>query len=130
MFWTCSSSCPASSLSDCQRPDSLTVPCPALPAAQWAPGQLAGVFATATFEGQLGVSSLSACTAPGAEADGGFSIGGASSVAKTKAPAWLKRPVGAAFGFGGKLVQFVNTKRQLPSGEIVEVGSATISQVR
>ena len=41
---------------------------------QWAPGQLAGVFATATFEGQVGISSLAACTAGGGEADG-FSIG-------------------------------------------------------
>jgi hypothetical protein len=41
---------------------------------QWAPGPLAGVFATATFEGQVGISSLSSCTAVGGEADG-FSFG-------------------------------------------------------
>lgn len=29
----------------------------------------------------------------------------APTTAKTKAPAWLKRPCGASFGFGGKLVQ-------------------------
>ena len=50
--------------------------------------------------------------------------------AKVKAPAWLQRPCGAAFGFGGKLVQFTNTKRQLPTGETATAGSITISQVR
>lgn len=103
---------------------------PLHPRSQWAPGQLAGVFATATFEGQLGVSSLSACTAPGAEADG-FAIGaGASAVARTKAPAWLRRPAGAAFGFGGRLVQFANSKRQLPAGELVDAATITVKQVR
>ncbi|PSC76171.1 transport SEC31-like protein B isoform B [Micractinium conductrix] len=96
---------------------------------QWAPGQLAGVFATATFEGQIALSSLSACTAVGGEADG-FSIGQAVPMAaKVKAPAWLMRPVSAAFGFGGKLVQVSNSKRQLPTGEIATTGSVTISQV-
>ena len=56
-----------------------TPPTPRPPAAcaclrlQWAPGPLAGVFATATFEGQVGITSLSTCTAAG-EADG-FAIG-------------------------------------------------------
>ena len=50
--------------------------------------------------------------------------------AKVKAPAWLQRPCGAAFGFGGKLVQFTNTKRQLPTGETATTGTVTISQVR
>ena len=30
---------------------------------QWAPGQLAGIFATATYEGQVSISSLAACSA-------------------------------------------------------------------
>ncbi|EFN56942.1 hypothetical protein CHLNCDRAFT_143487 [Chlorella variabilis] len=94
----------------------------------WAPGPLAGVFATATFEGQVGITSLSTCTAAG-EADG-FAIGqGATTAYKTKAPAWLKRPVGATLGFGGKLAQFANSKRQLATGEAAVTGSVTISQV-
>jgi protein transport protein SEC31 len=52
------------------------------------------------------------------------------TAAKAKAPAWLQRPCGAAFGFGGKLVQFSNSKRQLPTGETATSGSITISQVR
>ncbi|PRW34057.1 transport SEC31-like protein B isoform A [Chlorella sorokiniana] len=97
---------------------------------QWAPGQLAGLFATATFEGHIGISSLGACTAAAGDVSDGFSIGQAAPTsAKTKAPAWLKRPCGASFGFGGKLVQFANSKRQLPTGEAVETGSVTVSQV-
>lgn len=50
--------------------------------------------------------------------------------AKTKAPAWLKCPAGVSFGFGGKLAQFTNAKRQLATGEVADTGSVTISQVR
>lgn len=46
-----------------------------------------------------------------------------------RAPGWLKRPVGATFGFGGKLVAFSNSARQLQTGEVVETGQISISQV-
>ena len=154
---------------------------------QWAPGQLAGIFATATYEGQVSISSLAACSAAvgagGGDADG-FSFGQgavrrgavrrgamllhraardasvglvcvvvscffacesctqmhghsaataaaavASAAARGKAPAWLKRPCSAAFGFGGKLAAVTNSKRQGPGGEAVNVGSVAISQV-
>ena len=36
-----------------------------------------------------------------------YSLSGARS-RKGRAPAWLRRPVGASFGFGGKLVSFTN----------------------
>jgi protein transport protein SEC31 len=54
---------------------------------------------------------------------------GASSLAKTKAPAWLSRPAGATLGFGGRLAQFTNSRRQLATGESVATGSVIISQV-
>ncbi|KAL4435628.1 hypothetical protein ABPG77_002591 [Micractinium sp. CCAP 211/92] len=96
---------------------------------QWAPGQLAGVFATATFEGQIALSSLSACTNGASESDG-FSIGQAAPLAsKTKAPSWLRRPCSAVLGFGGKLAQITNTKRQLPTGEAATSGSVSMSQI-
>lgn len=52
-----------------------------------------------------------------------------------KAPGWLRRPCGATFGFGGKLVSFVNHKQQLPdpaTGQVktVESASINIQQVR
>ncbi len=34
----------------------------------------------------------------------------AYAAALTKAPKWLKRPVGVSFGFGGKLVSFAPKK--------------------
>lgn len=30
----------------------------------------------------------------------------------TKVPAWLKRPAGASFGFGGKLVSCINERQR------------------
>ena len=46
-----------------------------------------------------------------------------------RAPAWLKRPSGVAFGFGGRLVSFKNTPRQGHAGEHVEAGIVTLSHV-
>ena len=97
---------------------------------QWAPGQLAGVFATGTYEGQLSLTSLAACTAAAAEGqDGGFVQQLAAPAVRARAPAWLKRPVSASFGFGGRLVKVTNTRRQLPTGESVDTGSIAITQV-
>lgn len=42
-----------------------------------------------------------------------------------RAPAWLKRPAGVAFGFGGRLVSFANTRREIN----VEKAQLTIKQV-
>jgi hypothetical protein len=50
-----------------------------------------------------------------------------------KAPAWLKRPCGATFGFSGKLVSFANQTQQVsdPSGQVKTVshGTITVKQV-
>lgn len=40
------------------------------------------------------------------------------SMPLTKPPKWLRRPVGASFAFGGKLVSFENTKSQHPQQPI------------
>ncbi len=34
------------------------------------------------------------------------------AAAMTRVPAWLKRPAGASFGFGGKLVSCINEKQR------------------
>lgn len=47
--------------------------------------QLAGLFATATFEGHIGISSLGACTAAAGDASDGFSLGQGAQLAL----AWL-----------------------------------------
>lgn len=49
-------------------------------------------------------------------------------------PAWLKRPVGVSFGFGGKLVSFAHKPGQSQdpqTGQIVQIDKAemTIQQV-
>ena len=47
-----------------------------------------------------------------------------------RAPAWLKRPAGVAFGFGNRLVSFKNVGRQGQGGEHVDTGLVTVSHVR
>ena len=47
-----------------------------------------------------------------------------------RAPAWLKRPAGVAFGFGNRLVSFKNAARQGHGGEHIETGVISLSQAR
>ena len=91
---------------------------------QWAPGKAAGIFGGATFEGKITLQSLGACQAPAADPATGY-----QPPRSMKPPAWMKRPAGATFGFGGKLVKFTNSKRQLPTGEVGESGTIEIKQV-
>ncbi len=46
-----------------------------------------------------------------------------------RAPAWLKRPAGATFGFGGQLVAFQNHRSQQASGEAAHQGIIRLAQV-
>ena len=50
-----------------------------------------------------------------------------------RAPAWMRRPAGATFGFGGKLVSFANIKGPPAaadgSGQPHYRGQVTVSQV-
>jgi protein transport protein SEC31 len=91
---------------------------------QWAPGKAAGVFGGATFEGKVTLDKLASCQAPAADPMTGY-----QPPRSMKAPAWMKRPAGATFGFGGKLVKISNSKRQLPTGEIGETATIEVTQV-
>jgi len=91
---------------------------------QWSPAMV-GVFSMASFEGRLSVHGLlasSSASAPSfssasALADS-FNIDASEFTASSprmtsgnvmdmvRPPQWLKRPVGCAFGFGGRVVQF------------------------
>ena len=83
---------------------------------QWSNKLQPGVFAGATFEGVIGMHSLSSLPAD-------------ASVA-TKPLEWEKKPVaGASFGFGGKLLKMVNSSRQLPTGETVTTASGELDQL-
>lgn len=43
-----------------------------------------------------------------------------------KAPVWMKRPCGATFGFGGKLVSFVNHKVRTKTGVGIAIACKNI----
>ena len=51
----------------------------------------------------------------------------AASFSLKKAPKWLERPCGAAFGFGGKIVSFKNSKKAVDKqGEKAQVGQGLL----
>ncbi|KAF5180814.1 transport protein SEC31-like protein, partial [Thalictrum thalictroides] len=64
----------------------------------WYP-KIPGLISASSFDGKIGIYNIEACSRfTSGEAD----FGGAN----LRAPKWLKRSVGASFGFGGKLVSF------------------------
>lgn len=93
---------------------------------QWAPGKQAGVFGGATFEGQVALHTLASCQPATVVDANGYAV----QTTACKAPAWLKCPVGCAFGFSGKLVKFANSKRQLPTGEVAETATIEVQSVQ
>jgi len=76
---------------------------------QWSPC-LPALLSSASFSGEVAVHSLADASATaGAEETGadGFSVQEPhAGKPMIRAPKWLRRPCGASFGFGGKLVRF------------------------
>ncbi|OMO69711.1 hypothetical protein CCACVL1_19320 [Corchorus capsularis] len=64
----------------------------------WYP-KIPGVVSASSFDGKIGIYNIEGCSRYGV-GEGDF---GAVSL---RAPKWYKRPVGASFGFGGKVVSF------------------------
>ncbi|TYJ04678.1 hypothetical protein E1A91_A12G108400v1 [Gossypium mustelinum] len=64
----------------------------------WYP-KIPGVISASSFDGKIGMYKIEGCCIYGV-GEGDF---GAVSL---RAPKWYKRPVGASFGFGGKMVSF------------------------
>ncbi|KAJ4978081.1 hypothetical protein NE237_008861 [Protea cynaroides] len=64
----------------------------------WYP-KIPGVISASSFDGKIGIYNIEACSRYAARE-------GVLGTAPLRAPKWLKRPVGASFGFGGKLVSF------------------------
>ncbi|KAK4770609.1 hypothetical protein SAY87_031141 [Trapa incisa] len=62
--------------------------------------KIPGIISTSSFDGKIGIYNVEGCNRHIGR-DGDF-----GSVGPLKAPKWLKRPVGALFGFGGQLVSF------------------------
>ncbi|KAF6262154.1 hypothetical protein COO60DRAFT_1470516 [Scenedesmus sp. NREL 46B-D3] len=104
---------------------------------QWSP-TTPGVFSTSTFDGKVSLCNVLECTAGSSvetfNAD--FSVTSAAGDVKPlkQPPAWLKRPSGVCFGFGGRVVSFSNVKQQVTdpmTGQVrpVDSGAITITQV-
>ncbi|XVF22908.1 hypothetical protein REPUB_Repub12eG0211300 [Reevesia pubescens] len=64
----------------------------------WYP-MIPGVISASSFDGKIGIYNIEGCSRYGV-GEGDF---GAVSL---RAPKWYRRPVGASFGFGGKIVSF------------------------
>ncbi|KAB2017633.1 hypothetical protein ES319_D08G175900v1 [Gossypium barbadense] len=64
----------------------------------WYP-KIPGIISASSFDGKIGIYNIEGCSRYGV----GDSDFGTVSL---RAPKWYKRPVGASFGFGGKLVSF------------------------
>ncbi|CAN6455970.1 unnamed protein product [Victoria cruziana] len=72
----------------------------------WYP-KIPGVISASSFDGKIGVYNIEACSRlSSAESDFGGALSTSGTSAHLRAPKWLKRPVGVAFGFGGKLASF------------------------
>ncbi|KAJ6831903.1 protein transport protein SEC31-like protein B [Iris pallida] len=65
----------------------------------WYP-RIPGVISASSFDVKVGIYNIEACSRV-ATGDGEFDC-----ITRLRAPKWLKRPVGASFAFGGKLVSF------------------------
>ncbi|KFK35498.1 hypothetical protein AALP_AA5G292600 [Arabis alpina] len=64
----------------------------------WYP-KIPGVISASSFDGKIGIYNIEGCSRYGTEENN-------YGTAPLRAPKWYKRPVGASFGFGGKLVSF------------------------
>eukprot|EP00245_Coleochaete_scutata_P005204 TRINITY_DN18571_c0_g2_i1.p1 TRINITY_DN18571_c0_g2~~TRINITY_DN18571_c0_g2_i1.p1 ORF type:complete len:1125 (-),score=228.11 TRINITY_DN18571_c0_g2_i1:535-3909(-) len=73
---------------------------------KWNP-RIPGVLSTSSFDGKISLYNIESCASPSGVENEFTSMGERRppSVMR-RAPNWLKRPVGASFGFGGKLVSF------------------------
>ncbi|XP_023523553.1 protein transport protein SEC31 homolog B-like [Cucurbita pepo subsp. pepo] len=64
----------------------------------WYP-RIPGVISASSFDGKIGMYNIESCSRYGV-GENDF------NAVSLRAPKWYKRPVGASFGFGGKLVSF------------------------
>ncbi|KAE8679839.1 Protein transport protein SEC31-like protein B [Hibiscus syriacus] len=79
----------------------------------WYP-KIPGIISASSFDGKIGIYNIEGCSRYGVgEGDFGAVL--------LRAPKWYKRPVGASFGFGGKLVSFCPRLSGLGSSASSEV---------
>ena len=74
---------------------------------QWSP-KIPAILSSSSFDGEVSIFSLQSTSASSTTVN---EWGAAQTTAGSslRAPKWLKRPCGATFGFGGKLVSFSDT---------------------
>jgi protein transport protein SEC31 len=97
---------------------------------KWNPRQ-PGLIATASFDGKIGIQTIQNTNVDaGSGASAATALDGADFFAQAPsrpqgtafslptAPKWLERPVGATFGFGGKLVSFGPTDAKSRTSKI------------
>eukprot|EP00268_Persea_americana_P017116 TRINITY_DN181_c0_g1_i12.p1 TRINITY_DN181_c0_g1~~TRINITY_DN181_c0_g1_i12.p1 ORF type:complete len:1148 (-),score=249.03 TRINITY_DN181_c0_g1_i12:606-4049(-) len=71
----------------------------------WYP-RIPGVISTSSFDG-IGIYNIEACSRVSTDdSDFTSTLSSTGSSVHLRAPKWLKRPTGASFGFGGRLVSF------------------------
>eukprot|EP01114_Cavostelium_apophysatum_P005541 TRINITY_DN1672_c0_g2_i1.p1 TRINITY_DN1672_c0_g2~~TRINITY_DN1672_c0_g2_i1.p1 ORF type:complete len:1099 (+),score=314.97 TRINITY_DN1672_c0_g2_i1:121-3417(+) len=80
---------------------------------QWSP-RIPAILSTTSFEGEVRVHSLQDVRG---ESSSGLGI--AAKATASHPPKWLKRPAGATFGFGGKIVYFKKQKTQTDPKKVV-----------
>ncbi|XP_050386312.1 protein transport protein SEC31 homolog B [Argentina anserina] len=76
----------------------------------WYP-KVPGVISASSFDGKIGIYNIEGCSRYGV----GESNFGAGPL---RAPKWYKRPAGASFGFGGKIVSFRPSSSGAGSSEV------------
>lgn len=79
----------------------------------WYP-KIPGVISASSFDGKIGIYNVEGCSRYGVREN-------EFGAATLRAPKWFKRPVGASFGFGGKVVSFHTRSTGGPSVNSSEV---------
>ncbi|CAI7811825.1 unnamed protein product [Closterium sp. NIES-54] len=70
---------------------------------QWSP-RVPGLLSASCFDGHVSLYNIESASSK--ESDFGASLANRTPMATSRAPKWLKRPCGATFGFGGRLLCF------------------------
>lgn len=98
--------------------------------AQWCPRN-PDLFYTASFDGAIQVYSLQSISAllesrptPAGNLNISANAADVTSPSSKQVPKWLRRPIGATFGFGGRLVMFSNQQSRSPLVSVLTVKAA------
>ncbi|CAI5946456.1 unnamed protein product, partial [Closterium sp. NIES-65] len=101
---------------------------------QWSP-RVPGLLSASCFDGHVSLYNIEVRlslynikSASSKESDFGASLANRTPMATSRAPKWLKRPCGATFGFGGRLLCFGSKVGQAGHGAQVAVHSVVTEE--